>query len=63
MRDLRDPEKLWGTIQKFRVPGAPANWGLLCVIPSPNYTDGGHISNDPANHHSKTPQDVPVEEA
>jgi hypothetical protein len=53
-RDLRDPEALVEAYLKVR------DLGLEIVdavhMPCNRYQDGGHISNDPAMHHSKTPQ-------
>ena len=56
-RDQRDPQKLGQLISTYRqLSDNEAPWDLLVNTPVPNYDDGGHISNDPALHHSKTPQ-------
>lgn len=54
MRDLRDPEKLGKQYLRFREAGMWIEHAVYA--PAEPYTDGGHISSDPANHHSKTPQ-------
>ena len=57
LRDQRDPQKLGELISTYRqLSDGSAPWGILVVAPVPDYDDGGHISNDPALHHSKTPQ-------
>lgn len=35
-----------------------ANQAILAAVP--RYQEGPFMSNDPAEHHSKTPQDAPV---
>lgn len=68
MRDLRDPAKL-GELLLSSATAARGAYGadipitqvydvhvqFLAVEP---YRDGGHISNDPEKHHSKTPQNL-----
>lgn len=54
MRDMRDPEALWAWIERLRKAGEP--WEYVVYVPCENYSDGGHISNNPAEHHSKTSQ-------
>jgi hypothetical protein len=54
VRDIRDPEELGTTYLALRAGGAPID---IAVRAGANpYQDGGYISNDPAEHHSKTPQ-------
>ena len=53
---MRDPETLWGWISKFRKSNPDVEWEEIVGVPSEDYDDGGHISNDPAEHHSKTSQ-------
>ena len=54
MRDLRDPQLLGEEYLHLREAGLPIETAVRWPVPS--YADGGHISNDPAQHHSKTPQ-------
>ncbi len=56
MRDMRDPEKLWKAISKRKKRNLTPSWGLLVRIDSPDYRDGPHMSSNPRDHHSKTPQ-------
>lgn len=69
-RDMRDPQKLGETILVMR--GKDRSGGTLSSLCDEfdmifanvaSYDDGGHISSDPALHHSKTRQDTPVEAA
>lgn len=54
MRDMRDPEHLGYRYLIERSRGRSIEEAVRTN--APNYFDGGHISNDPAQHHSKTPQ-------
>lgn len=54
MRDLRDPEQLGEAYLGRRSMGLPIEQAVLAS--TPDYEDGGHISSNPADHHSKTPQ-------
>lgn len=56
MRDLRDPGFVGEAYFKAREFGAPIEHAVL--VPAPPYRDGGHISSNPADHHSKTPQNL-----
>lgn len=56
MRDLRDPQKLGEAYDTARQAGLEIEWAVQ--MPTPAYEDGGHISNDPAKHHSRTPQNL-----
>jgi hypothetical protein len=59
IRDLRDPSLLGLAYWALRNQGfAPSEAATVTVN---NYEDHGILSNDPADHHSKTPQDAPVE--
>ena len=55
-RDLRDPGLCGLAYLKARKLGA--NIEDAVSVPTRPYEDGGHISSDPAEHHSKTPQDA-----
>ena len=54
MRDLRDPQKLGQMYLAARHAGQPIKKAVHQW--APDYEDGGYISSDPAQHHSKTPQ-------
>lgn len=56
MRDLRDPEALGRAYRTLRARGISIAQAV--VHPVDHYRDGGHLSNDPAEHHSKTPQTI-----
>lgn len=56
MRDMRDPQKLGVAYERARKLGANIEDAVL--VPVSPYSDGGHISSDPADHHSKTPQNI-----
>jgi hypothetical protein len=61
MRDLRDPGFVGEAYLKAReMFGTEIEHAVL--VPAPNYQDGGHISSDPAKHHSKTPQTINLQE-
>jgi hypothetical protein len=53
---MRDPEKLGEAYLDLRALGVSIS--TASSMPAPAYTDGGHISSDPALHHSKTRQDI-----
>lgn len=54
MRDLRDPQKLGEAYLAVRGKGLDIETAVS--MPADKYADGGFISSDPADHHSKTPQ-------
>lgn len=54
MRDLRDPQLCGLAYLKARADGVPIEYAAQAK--APDYKDGGHISSDPEEHHSKTPQ-------
>lgn len=54
MRDLRDPQRLGESYLAARDRGESITKAVSRRVRP--YRDGGHISNDPAKHHSKTPQ-------
>ena len=54
MRDMRDPQKLGNQYLEVRQQGVSIDIATRLVVDP--YTDGGHISSNPAEHHSKTPQ-------
>lgn len=56
MRDLRDPAKLGEAYLHARGKGLDID--LSVNLPARPYTDDGVMSADPANHHSKTPQNI-----
>jgi hypothetical protein len=56
MRDLRDPEALGKEYMNQRLRGLSIAQAVL--LETPYYQDGLFISSDPANHHSKTPQNL-----
>ena len=58
MRDMRDPAKLGESYLRVRELGVEIVDAVH--MPCDQYRDGGHISNDPAHHHSKTPQNIGV---
>lgn len=53
---MRDPVKLGESYLELRERGMEID--MAVQAPTRPYTDGGHISADPAHHHSKTPQNV-----
>lgn len=54
MRDQRDPSELGRAYLSLRENKVPIEFAVgVGVAP---YQDGGHISSNPADHHSKTPQ-------
>ena len=66
MRDLRDPRcvghKLLSIAEGLRVQRPSVEWPLATVadmsgLACPIWTGDGFMSNNPAEHHSKTPQD------
>ena len=56
MRDQRDPQLCGLAYLRARKMGAEIEDAVLA--PAKPYADGGHISSDPAEHHSKTPQNI-----
>lgn len=67
MKDLRDPQALGETLLLYR-SGAPlaslsqeADRHVWMLSRVPDYDGGGLMSNDPALHHSRTPQTQLVE--
>ena len=54
MRDQRDPTKVGKNYLELRKIGVSIATAARCLADP--YTDGGHISSNPAEHHSKTPQ-------
>lgn len=68
MRDLRDPQALGERIEKHRAAMAPwhreqplSQYIDVMDLAVPDYDGGGLMSNDPALHHSRTPQTQLVE--
>lgn len=59
MRDLRDPEKLGRTYLELRHAGVPLDAAVR--VPVEDYDDGGVLSSSPAEHHSKTPQNIDLQ--
>lgn len=60
MRDLRDPQKMGEWYLKLRANGMPIEEAVeVGVAP---YENGPFISSDPAEHHSKTPQNIDLQE-
>lgn len=55
-RDLRDPEALGKAYRALRARGVSI--AKAVVFPADRYSDGGRLSNDPAEHHSQTPQTI-----
>lgn len=53
-RDMRDPGLCGIAYLGARKGGVSID--VASSIPVKPYTDGGHISSDPAEHHSKTSQ-------
>jgi hypothetical protein len=53
-RDLRDPTALGELYLEMRGLGVDIDRATRMTVAP--YMDGGHISNDPEQHHSKTPQ-------
>ena len=53
-RDLRDPIKLGERYLMLRKKGVDID--VAVEIPVGNYEDGGFISSNPADHHSKVDQ-------
>ena len=56
MRDLRDPEKLGKVYLWLRGAGVSIEESIKPQ--AKNYENGKYISCDPADHHSKTRQDI-----
>ena len=54
MRDQRDPGLCGLAYLKAREMAVPIEDAV--TVPVPPYRDGGHISSDPAEHHSKVDQ-------
>jgi hypothetical protein len=54
VRDLRDPQKFGPIYLALRQGGTTIREAVTAS--APNYVNGKFISNDPAKHHSKTPQ-------
>lgn len=59
MRDKRDPQKLGERYLQLREGGVPREFAVQ--VPVPDYVDDV-MSADPADHHSKTPQDTNLQE-
>ena len=64
-RDLRDPQLLGETILglrkgKKRKLSSLVDENTQAMMLVASYQDGDFMSNDPADHHSKTPQTAPV---
>lgn len=57
-RDRRDPEALGHAYLKARAAGLDID--VAVRLPVEEYKDGPFMSADPAKHHSKTRQDVPL---
>ena len=57
-RDMRDPEKLGESYLQLRERGMDID--MAVQAPTRPYVDGGHISSDPAHHHSKVDQTLGV---
>jgi hypothetical protein len=51
---MRDPQSVGENYLELRAAGVSV--GTAASMPAKSYEDGGHISSDPAEHHSKTPQ-------
>ena len=56
MRDLRDPGKLGEWYLTLRKTGMSIAESVSVGVE--NYRNGTYISSDPADHHSKTPQQI-----
>lgn len=56
MRDQRDPQKLGDAYLAVRSKGLDIETSVN--VRTDDYEDGGLISNDPSQHHSKTPQQI-----
>lgn len=56
MRDLRDPQKLGEAYLKVRALNLPIVDAVH--MPCDPYQGDGFISSNPAEHHSKTPQNL-----
>ena len=56
MRDLRDPQKLGMAYLKARQMGISIEDAVTAPVGA--YEDGGHISSNPEEHHSQTPQNL-----
>jgi hypothetical protein len=62
-RDQRDPQKLGEAYLAHRKAGHPPGYAaLLAQEGCPDYDGSGPMANDPAEHHSKTPQTVDLQE-
>jgi hypothetical protein len=69
-RDQRDPQKLGEMLRagEFRTKGQPLSQYMdgharaIFAHEVPDYDGSGPMSNDPAEHHSKTPQTVDLQE-
>ena len=65
MRDQRDPQMLGDVLlmERKRTPkkklAAVYDQNYPVMLRVPDYDGSGVMSADPAEHHSKTPQDVP----
>lgn len=59
-RDLRDPQGLGEGYLSLRALGVPIEMAVAVSV-SP-YDDGPFMSNDPADHHSKTQQHIDHQE-
>jgi len=56
VRDLRDPALLGKKYLQLRGRKRRVSIATAVKAEAPPYRDGGYISNDPALHHSRTPQ-------
>jgi hypothetical protein len=56
VRDLRDPKALGEGYLLARKKGGSIE--MAATMNAPDYKDGGHISSNPEEHHSKTPQNL-----
>jgi hypothetical protein len=55
-RDMRDPGKLGKAYLAVRQPRKRMKISRAVLLPVDPYENGRFISNDPAKHHSRTPQ-------
>lgn len=67
-RDLRDPQALGKALLLWRVDFGDMSLSECYDIPGfepyfiPHYDGSGFMSADPAEHHSKTPQNIDLQE-
>lgn len=55
-RDLRDPQELGEAYLQLREAGMSID--MAVKAPANPYRDGGFMSSNPADHHSRTPQNI-----